>query len=574
MKPLSGTGARPEGGGAHLAGADEGPAVAMEADPSGPRAGAVDQATVPPRRPPSWTGWGPRGLAVLSVLAAVATRVWFLRTPQAVLNGDEAMTGLMVARILHGHFYIFFGGQSYDGTLDQYLQALVYLVTGLPRDAFSLRLVMVLYGAVDCALIYLVGARMLKTRWHGALAALLFAAGPYWNIWFGVRSYGSSYGSALTVALAGLYAALRLRGTGRSRGSLGWAVAFGLCCGLDLWLGPTGAYLLIPAAFWALAWAIRSGRVALAAAAGVAAGAAPVIVWIAWHGRLPNLGGPQPPTSLAQRWAVLAGRVVREWLGGGFINATPGWPPPLQTAAVGVLALAWLGAVVVRRRGLAALVSLRLPRQRGSGSQPVDLLVLAVPVAVILYLSSPNAWYGGTPRYLFLAYPILVLGLAALVPARVTAGAPLALVILAGLAGTSLTMIGDHASTMTGPSAGELGAAAAYLGAHGDRYVYSDYWTGLPLQYVAGGRLTVGVEGPGLERLPYLRHAVDAAPRYAYVAASGPEDSLAATRAALVTHGVRYHLARFGAIYVFDRLRPELRPWQLGIGTRMSATDG
>lgn len=527
-------------------------------------------------------------MAALSVVAAVATRVWFLRTPQAALNGDEAMTGVMVARILHGHFYVFFAGQSYNGTLDQYLQALVYLVPGLPRDAFTLRLVMVVYGAADCLLIYLVGSRMLRTRWHAALAALAFAAGPYWNIWFGARSYGSSYGSALTVALAGLYAALRLGG--RSGGWPWWAAAFGLCCGLDLWLGPTGAYLLVPAAVWVLAPAVRSLRVALAGLAGAVAGAAPVIAWMAWHGRLPNLGGPQPPTTLGQRWAILASRVAREWLGMGYINATPGWPPYLQTAALAFLALAWVAAVVVRRRGLAALLSLR-PRSapvspadpdgrpapgwwRGASAQPVDVLVLAVPVAVILYLSSANAWYGATPRYLFVAYPILVLGLAALVPSRLRVGAPLALGILAGLAGTSLTMVADHATDTTGPAAGQLRAAAAYLTAHHERFVYSDYWTGMPLQFVAGGRLAVGVEGPGFDRLPSARRAVDRASRYAYVAASGPEDSLTATRAALVAHRVRYHTVRFGAVHVFDDLRPELRPWRLGIGSRPTATSG
>lgn len=478
------------------------------------------------------------------------------------MDGDEALTGVMVQRILQGHFYIFFTGQSYNGALNQYLQALMYLVLRLPMDAFTLRLVMVAEAGADCVLVYLVGTRMLETRWHAALAALRLALGPFWNIWVGSRSYGSDYSAALVVALAGLYAALRLGGTRHD--SPTWAGIFGLCCGLDVWLGPTGAYLLVPAGVWVLASAVRSRRACLAAVAGFAVGSAPVTAWIAVHGRLFNFGGPQPPTTLAKRWENLSGPIVREWLGVGYGHDAPGWPHPLQSAAVVVLALAWLCAVVARRRGLADLLTLRIARRR-----PIDVVLLAVPVVAALYISSPNAWGTDNPRYLFVAYPILVLGLAGLVPSRSWVGPVMSLVLVAGLAGTSLTMIADHAAVVGGPNPVDLAGAATYLSAHHERHVYSDYWTGMPLQFVAGGRLTVGVEGSGSTRLPSLRHAVDAAPSFSYVAGSAPVDSLRGTLAALVAHHVSYHLVRFGTIYVFSQLSPALRPWQLGIGTRM-----
>ncbi|MGH9067770.1 MAG: hypothetical protein ACRD0J_09820 [Acidimicrobiales bacterium] len=502
--------------------------------------------------------WGPAALAALAAASAVSIRVWFLLTPQAFPNGDEAVTGLMVGRILHGHLYAFFAGQSYNGALNQYLQALMYVVLPLPMDAFTLRLVMVAEAAVDCWLIYLIGKRMLASRWHAALAALLFALGPYWNVWYGVRSYGSNYAGALVVALAGLYCALRV--TGDRGGSPWWSAGFGLCCGLAVWLGFTGAYLLVPAGVWLLAAAVRSRTVVPAAVGGFVVGSAPVTIWMALNRHLVSLGGPQPFTTVAQRWHRLSGPIVREWLGLGYVNDVGGWSPHLRSAAVAALALAWVVAVVVRRRGLLDLLTLR-----ASHRGPIDVLLLAVPVVVAFFVSSRYAWGVGAPRYLFVAYPILALGLAALVPRRPALGAPAALAITAGLAGTSMAMLSHHTGSARAPAPSQLEATADYLAGHHEGHVYSDYWTGMPLQYVAGDGLTVAVMGAGSDRVPERDRDVDHASKWVYVASTGSNNSLTATRRALDAHHVRYHEARVGLIYVFDHLHPLLRPWQLGL---------
>ena len=197
----------------------------------------------PAGRARGWVGrWArtPGALAALAVLLGVAVRLWYLTTPQAAIDGDEAMTGLMVRRILDGQWYAFLAGQRYNGALEQYPQALVWAV--LPQNPFTLRLTQVALAGLVIALIYLVGARMLATRWHAALAALLFATGPFFNIWKGVRSHGA-YPTAQLIGLAGIYCAIRLREQYQRR----WLVGLAAACGLGPGAWGWAAYLLIQA---------------------------------------------------------------------------------------------------------------------------------------------------------------------------------------------------------------------------------------------------------------------------------------------------------------------------------------
>jgi hypothetical protein len=176
--------------------------------------------------------------ALAAVLVCVAVRLWYLTTPQAALDGDEATTGIMVRHILDGRLYTYLAGQRYNGAIEQYPQAVVLAL--LPDTAFTLRLTQVGIAAAGCWLIYVVGARMLASRWHAALAAMLFATGPFFNIWKGVRSHGA-YGTGQILGLVAMYAAIRLRerdgGDARAdpdtTSGARWAVVLGLCTGLD-----------------------------------------------------------------------------------------------------------------------------------------------------------------------------------------------------------------------------------------------------------------------------------------------------------------------------------------------------
>src|SRR5690606_40587795 len=64
-----------------------------------------------------------------------------LLSPIARLDADEAVTGIMAQRILDGDLPVFYAGQNYLGTIEQYLQAVVLAVA--PDTAASLRAVQV-----------------------------------------------------------------------------------------------------------------------------------------------------------------------------------------------------------------------------------------------------------------------------------------------------------------------------------------------------------------------------------------------------------------------------------------------
>jgi hypothetical protein len=517
-------------------------------------------------------------VAALAVVVAVALRLWYLTTPQATIDGDEAMTGLMARHILDGKLYVYLAGQTYNGAVEQYLQAALFAV--LPDGPFVLRLPQVAIAAAVTAMVYVVGIRVLPTRWHAALAALLFAVGPFFNIWKGVRSHGA-YGTAQLVGLLGLWCALQLspaRGGGEAGGGFRrrWAAGVGLACGLGAWLSPSAAYLLLPAVLWTAGCARRMVRLSargavagvLAGVLGAAVGAAPALAWVAANGELPGFGGPQPASSPADRLANLAGPVLRSFAGVAAFGDAPVWPRPLGAGAVLALGAAYAVALWRRRRGVADLLRLR-------GQRPADLLLVVAPVVAALYMMSANTWYVREPRYLFVAYPALALGLAALVPRAGRAAVAVATALLLVVAGTATATLRQQHREGPHDLLGCLGAAADWLVATGHPVVYADYWTGMPLQFAAGDRLTVGVEGGGRWKFPESRWAADAAPTVTYVAAhihdpmGQEEDPVIVHDRQLAGNGVQARRADLGCLVVWTDLRPQRRPWEVGLGGTM-----
>ncbi|MGH8837106.1 MAG: hypothetical protein ACRDWG_19235, partial [Actinomycetes bacterium] len=427
-----------------------------------------------PTAPGRWLR-SPAALAAFAVVVGVAIRLWYLSTPQATLDGDEAMTGLMVRRILDGHWYAYLAGQRYNGAIEQYLQAVVWAM--LPQNPFTLRLTQVALAALVIVMIYLVGVRMLATRWHAALAALLFATGPFFNIWKGVRSHGA-YPAAQLIGLAGVYAAIRLREDYRRR----WLLTLAGACGLGLWASWSAAFLLIPAVVYAFPVIRRRWSDLGLAALAFLLGYAPALVWAVANGAIPLLGGSQPHRTPWERLQSLASPVLGEFVGVGYRYGRPGWPYLAQFAVLALLAVAY---VVAMRR--------RLARGFGPGAtRPTDILLLAVPVTAVLYAASKYTWFIGEPRYLFAAYPALALGIAALIPGTGRRAIAVGTAVTLLWTGTSFGLLAAHHNDGFGDLSGCYRTVAGWLRDHGIAVVYSDYWTGLPMQLAAGDRITVG----------------------------------------------------------------------------------
>lgn len=522
-------------------------------------------AAAPPASLPRWRS--PAAAALLLTAAGVIVRLWILATTAlAKVNGDQAVTGVMVRRILAGqNQYVFFAGQQYNGSLEQYLQAATYWIFRLPENGFTLRLTQVALSAASTWLMYLVGRRVLQRPWAAVLAAGLMAFGPFWTLYRGLGSFGA-YPSLIVVGLVAVYCALRL-GEG-SRIAIICAAGFGFCVGIIAWLGLSGAELLIPAGLIAAPYFVRSWRLWVAAVPALLVGMAPILWWsVRNHSfALLNAGPPISPSTFGSRLHNLFGPVLREFVGVAYFNGDPGWQLPLQYLAVAVLAVAFAVAVIRHRRGILATVALR-----ADGRSPMDALLLSIPLMALLYCSSKWAWFSAEPRYLFAFSPVLLWCLAAALPERPTRAR--LVTVLTGsavFAGTSITMmLGTQQYVASVHGSGDFTAASAFLVSEGDTHGYADYWTAMPMLYYSKGTLNIAPLTGGRDKFPAVTAAADSAADTFYVAA-GPDSEVRYggrwMEKVLQSHHVTYRRTRFGALVVFDRLSPSVKPWTLRIG--------
>ncbi|HEY2672245.1 MAG TPA: glycosyltransferase family 39 protein [Rugosimonospora sp.] len=504
---------------------------------------------------------GPRAAGLPAVLLlAAAVRLAYLAGDRANFNGDEAVTGIMVQHILRGEAFLFYPGQRYGGTLEVYLQALGYLVFRLPQNPLTLRLAQVVLSVASTALVYLCARRMLPggPRRRALLAAAFFAVGPWFNVVGGATAWGF-YSVGVTLGMGALYCALRL-GADRSR-DVAWALGLGLCAGLGFWNSLTSVYLVLPALVWAMPYLRRLATVC-GATLGVVAGAAPALIVALRSGELPVPTAPDRQVGLGHRVANLADPLLRQFLGIAYAHGDGGLPRPVQYLIVVGVAAAYLGCLWRRRLGLAALLGLAAPLGlRRGGREPVDLLLVAPVLVAVLYVATSMAWYTGTPRYLFTAYPLLALSVAALLPYRRPVASHVAYAVVLSLSAVlclGFFRTAPHPS-LTERDAVLRGVVARLVSEHETR-VYADYSTGMALQYLAGDRLDVAV-CYGATRFAHQRARVRAAPDPVYVdsplAGSGllddPPDTIGT---ALLANHATFRTTRVGFVTIYDRVTP------------------
>jgi hypothetical protein len=424
----------------------------------------------------------------------------------------------------------------------------------MPQTAWTLRLPLVALSALGCVLVQLVAERVLGDRARAALATVLFAVGPWFNVVGSVTALGFHV-AAQTLSAAVLLGALR---AGDAERPLRVLAGTGLCAGLALWTAPVTLYVLVPAAVWLLPVLGRDARRWAAAAGGAALGALPLLGWLARHRELPVPPAPAEESTVPQRLGNLVEPVLREYVGVAYPHGEGGLWWPLQAAVVVLLAGAY-GVAVARRSGLRDL--LRVDRRR-----PGDLLLAVPPVVVVLYAVSNTTWYTGTPRYLLVTYPLLAVGLAALVPPwSRRAGRVAAALLVATSALLTLGFLRDQVATQpdTRNRDAVLGRLTDHLERTGETRVWAGYWTAMPLQYVAGDRLAVGVFA-GVVRFPDTQAAVAAAPEVVYVG-SDHDGTAGRIEAALRARGVSFRATRVGMFTVYDRLSVPVRPAGLGL---------
>ena len=399
-----------------------------------------------------------------------------MTSPLGLVDGDEAVVGLMARRALGGSFEAFFWGQEYGGSQESLLVAAL-LAVGVP-PAWAMELVPIGLHAAAGLLVWRIGLRVLDRPGAAVLAAgVCWAASPA-LLWWSTKERGF-YGFTLVCGLTALLLCVVLgtSGTQRVTPSAWRAVALGSVLGLGWWASPQILHFAVPGLGW-LAWTLRRrvGELVRILALATPAAVVGALPWL-WANARTGLASLEPSANRATFGDPLP--IFFEY----------GLPMVLGLRAP--ITLAWelpgaealyVGAVVA----LTALVTFAPPRLR-----PIALAVAAYPLVFALL---PTTYYYGEPRYLDFLWPLL-----ALLTGWTLSRAPHALRAVAVVAVLALTANGVAGMTeLRGPpgepfedvSPQAVDALVLALDALDADHAFADYWVAYRLTWATDGRIT------------------------------------------------------------------------------------
>ena len=203
--------------------------------------------------------------ALVLVAVAILSRVPQLTSPNLLLDGDEAILGLMAKHVSDGTaFPIFFYGQDYGlAAIEAPAGAASFATAGV--GAVQLKVAILAIWAIGAVGYFLAGATLVGAAWSFWLTLLLILS-PAWA----VSSMKAWSGYVTSFTATGLLLAVVLSGRDRPRTSM-WFLA-GALTGIVFLAQPLWLPGLLPIAIFLLAVQRRPRFVAawLAGAAGIA----------------------------------------------------------------------------------------------------------------------------------------------------------------------------------------------------------------------------------------------------------------------------------------------------------------
>ena len=238
---------------------------------------AVKEVSAPPAVPARARSW----LNILGsplwicLLIAILSRVWLIMHTNGVMAGDEAMVALQAEHILHGERPVYYYAQPYMGSLEAYLAALSFLLTG-GHTVWAMRLQAIPMGMLMTYLAWRFAAALAKSAGLSprlktafvTIAALVAAFPPLYDMAEEMRVQGG-YMGAFVIMLWLLLCAYRLtqrwsQQASRRELALRWA-GMGFLVGLGLWIDPLISYACAAIAIWlvgyfVLEWQRRRGQ--------------------------------------------------------------------------------------------------------------------------------------------------------------------------------------------------------------------------------------------------------------------------------------------------------------------------
>lgn len=357
-----------------------------------------------------------RGEATVAgiLVIGVALRAWILLVPRlGKLDADESVSGLMARHFADGEFTAFFWGQSYGGTAEVALTAVLFKLLG-PSTLLPKVVTIGLHG-LGAWLTWRVGLRLFEKK-TAAIAGALAWAWPTYAVWKSNRLMGF-YALGLVLVMAVALLVIRIEERPRPSELL----LLGFITGLGWWTHPTVLFVAVPAAIWLI---FRRPRLLIFLPVVVIGAILGSLPWLwsnlanDWH----SLDNPLVATSLAQYWDALRGLFIQP-LPAALGLRVPGSAKWVFGPVIGVTVYVMLLA------GLCWLSWRHRYRKLGL------LSVVMFGYLTILAVST-HALYRDEPRYLYIVMPILGLLVAQLgTEARMHLSLPALLVVfsVAGL---------------------------------------------------------------------------------------------------------------------------------------------
>ncbi len=172
------------------------------------------------------------------MVIGLALRLLVLRSSWARTDADESAGIVMALRASEGHFFTFFWGANYGGTVVIWLEAPLVRLFGTQLALF--RVVDLAVTFVDVLLLRSVGRRAVGPRAGNAAAALFWVFPAAWVFWsaheyvFWLAGCGCALGTALAC----------LRWRDERRDARLWPI--GLLLGLTVWMYPLYLCVALP----------------------------------------------------------------------------------------------------------------------------------------------------------------------------------------------------------------------------------------------------------------------------------------------------------------------------------------
>jgi hypothetical protein len=496
---------------------------------------------------------------VIAVTAALAHRLFFVLTPHAVLDADEAIVGLMGRHVLRGEFPIFYYGQRYMGSLEPHLAALGFALGG--ATPLVLKLVSLAVALILVWLTAELGRRILGPG-PGVVAGVFIALPPIFVTVWSLKARGGFVETLVLGTLVLLLAHRTVEAAGRRR--LRAALALGLVGGLGWWtcqlvvsyLAAAGL-LVIRGAGW-----MAGLRVLPLVTGTFVLGSLPMWLqgWLGQPGAKSMWGAVDPGTAASQLGAVFAIGLPALLGPGGR------WPAPqlieaLTLPLLGIYGLAWVVLLWTRIRAWRAC-----PEASPAAGAALDSILALPVVAVLACALSPVGWFVSEPRYLLPLAAVVPILLAALLAMLARAGwrgiaTGLGLAVLV----VNLVAHGLAPWTSAREAPDSLEATLAFFEARRIPVVATTYWIGPRLAFESAERV-VGVpiqDAP--ERYPPYVALARRTDRLAYALLEGTTD-VGATEQRLQALGVTYDRTSLGELLIFHDLRlPGLDPVPPGL---------